>query len=396
MTGLARAIRHSSFVILLGILCLVFPAKGFSQSSNRWLLVFNTSAAMRDRAGNVGALMQDLLTTAMHGNLRSGDTIGIWTYNDVLRADEAPLQTWDPRQARSVAQNTLEFLSHYRYGKTAAFGDVLTNMLRVIDLSDVITVILVSDGSDPINGTPFDARISAFYKTNYQAQRKEHMPIVTVFRGEGGRITTNTLSLAPWPVDIPMVPLPMVAKAPPPKPVVPAAKRPPPPPVPSLVMIGDKTETVMHPLADYPPNLVTPAPAVAPKVEAPAPAPEPKPVLEENPKPTETVAPAEAAPTVHPTEPVAETPESAEPKETANATLAATNWPAVRKTTALDQAAVETAIAPPPSAFSGRNIAVMSAAFAVVVCGLLILTARRARRQSQASLITRSLDREKK
>src|SRR5438105_8166665 len=102
-------IRHSSFVILLELFCLLFAANSFAQSSNRWLFVFNTSAAMRDRAVGVQAVTQDLLTTAMHGTIRPGDTIGIWTYDAAMKADEAPLQTWFPNAAPSIADNTLSF-----------------------------------------------------------------------------------------------------------------------------------------------------------------------------------------------------------------------------------------------------------------------------------------------
>src|SRR4051812_30724172 len=102
--GLYRSVGHSLFVIFLGILCLFLPAKVFAQSSNRWLFVFNTSASMKDRVQGIQAVTHDLLTTAMHGNIRSGDTIGIWTFNNNLHADEAPLQTWHPDTAPSIAQ----------------------------------------------------------------------------------------------------------------------------------------------------------------------------------------------------------------------------------------------------------------------------------------------------
>src|SRR5207244_9290170 len=113
------------------------------------------------------------------------------------------------------------------YEKSAVFGNVLTNMLRVIKNSDVITVILISDGADAINGTPFDARLAEFYKTNYQSQKKAHMPVVTLFHGEKGTITTNTVAVAQWPVDIPAVPPPpIVAKGAAQKPATVAASKP--------------------------------------------------------------------------------------------------------------------------------------------------------------------------
>jgi hypothetical protein len=400
---LRRAIRHSLFVILLGIVCLLLPAKGFSQSSNRWLFVFNTSASMRNRAQGIVAVTQDLLTTAMHGNIRSGDAIGIWTYDKALRADEAPLQTWHPDTARSIAEHTIGFLSHHRYENPAAFGDVLTNMLRVVKISDVITIILVSDASDPIKGTPFDARINTFYKTNYQHQRKERMPVVTVFRGEKGVITTNTLTLSPWPVDIPPVPPPVIAKVVPPKPAPPA---PPAPVVPSLVIIGNKAETTFHPPADLPDDSTQPtAPAATeskpapPKTEVVSPPSEPvrapMVVADEKPK---SVPPSVAS--VEPTSPAApatETPKPAPSPETVTANARASNPPPATSATPPFQPRVETAVgAPSQNLFSGRNIAIASVAFAVIVCGLLLLAARNARNASRASLITRSLDREGK
>lgn len=391
------AIRHLWIVICLGLFCLLNAANCFAQSSNRWLFVFNTSAAMRDRAPGVQAVTQDLLTTAMHGTIRAGDTIGIWTYDAALKADEAPLQLWSPKAAPNIADNTLDFLRHHSYDKTAAFGDVMANMLRVIKMSDVITVVLISDGSDPIKGTPFDDRIAAFYKANYSPQKKGRMPIVTVFRGEKGVLTTNTLALAPWPVDIPSVPPPPVITAAAQKParvetVAPAK------PVPSLVIIGKKAETTFNVPTDLPdhsgeppaqpvatPPPIETAPVIA-KVETPA-TPAPEPVM----APVVAAAPANV-PT--PTPVAVETPkpvQSAEPQVTP---APESKEPVVAKTPAPPMEA--SAVSPSRELFSARNIAIVSVVFTLLVCTLLILNARNARRAARSSLITRSLDRERR
>lgn len=402
------AIRLSVFVAFLGILCLWSPAKASAQSSNRWLFVFNTSASMRDRTNGVLAVTQDLLTTAMHGTIRPGDTIGIWTYSSELHADEAPLQTWSPNTAPAIAYNTLRFVAQHPYQNTAAFSDVLANMLRVVSISDVITVVLISDGSDLVKGTPFDERIASFYKTNSSPQKKKHMPFVTVLRGEKGIFTTNTLALAPWPVDIPPTPIPapVIATAQKPAPVVtPAAPK----PVPSLVIIGKKAETMMNVPTDLPDHSGEPPAqpvAAAPKADtAPAavkaetpttPAPEPTPTPKVEPKPT--VAPVVAATT--PATAPASTPAVVEPAKPAPtvepkvATAPESKEPVVVKTS--PPPAVEaTAAAPQSNLFSARNIGIVSVVFTLLVCGFLILSARNARRAARASLITRSLDRER-
>jgi len=380
----AGAIRHLLFVILLGIFCVSIPAKGFGQSSNRWLFVFNTSVAMRDRTKATETVTYDLLSTAMHGNIHAGDSIGIWTYDKILSADEAPLQTWSPEAARAIAQKTMRFLSYHPYENSVAFNDVLTNMLRVIETSDFITVILISDGNDSFKGTPFDAQINGIYKANYKSQKKTKMPVMTVLRGENGIITTNTVSLAPWPVDIPLVPVQILAK------VVPAKPAPTPPPapvVPSLIMIGKKAQSTTNVPTDLPDHsgdmpgsgVVAPKPAEVPQLP---PEPVPAPKVEEKPISTP---------------PVAESPQPTAPAEAQVTSVSASSESLATVAPPSTPPGVETAATvPPKSFFTARNIAIVSVAFTVIVCGLLFMSARNARKASRVSLITRSLDREEK
>jgi len=406
--GRLYAIRHSSFVLFLGILCLLSPAKASAQSSNRWLFVFNTSAAMRDRTNGMQAVTKDLLDTAMHGTIRPGDTIGIWTYSSELHADEAPLQTWSPKTAPAISYETLLFLRQHRYEKTAAFADVMANLLRVIKISDVITVVLISDGSDPVQGTPFDERIASFYKANSSAQKKARMPVVTLFRGEKGVLTTNTLALAPWPVDIPAVPLPPVATpiAQKPATVEPAA---PAKPVPSLVIIGKKAETMFNVPNDLPDHSgeppaqppTTPPPSetvpVVAKTETPVIAtPETAPKVEEKSKPAPVPVVAAAAPAATPTPtPAASEPPKAVGPATSPAAKSEVQEPVTTK--AAEMPRVEAVAVPPAqSLLSARNIAIISVAFTLLVCGFLILSARNARRASRSSLITQSLNQDRK
>ncbi len=366
---------------------------------------------MRDRTQAVQAVTQDLLTTAMHGNLQTGDTIGIWTYNAALHAEEAPLQTWNQRTAPAIVYNTLQFLFQHPYEKTAAFGDVLTNMLRVVKISDVITVILISDGTDPIKGTPFDANINAFYKTNSAKQKKARMPVVTVFRGVGGLMTTNTVALGSWQVDIPTVPPARVvvqAPAPKPAPVAPAK------PVASLVIIGKKAETTFNIPTDLPdhsgdlpdrPKTVPPqteTTSAAASTETPAPTPAPAqastPTVEEKTNLAVTTPVAPAPVVITPTPPPAAATESAKPVQTAQAFAAApeSTQPATKAAApVVSPAVVEAASVPERNLFSVRNIAVVSVTFTLLVCALLFLSARSARHASRVSLITRSLDRER-
>jgi hypothetical protein len=256
-------------------------------------------------------------------------------------------------------------------------------------MSDFITIILVSDGNDAVRGTPIDTQLQTYYKNNYQLEKKARMPIVTVFRGEKGNITTNTVTLAPWPVDIPVVPPPIVAKTVRAKP---APTPPPAPVVPSMIVIGKKVEMTTNvplDLPDHSGDMPTPIIAMPKPTEVPAAKPEPK---------VETAAPPAAVVEPKPAvAPVAETPKPEPQPETPSASAVVSNATPVKVAAPPAQPPVETAVTTSQTnLFSARNIAIVSIAFTAIVCGLLIMSARNARKASRVSLITRSLDREDK
>lgn len=391
-----------------------FPARSFAQSSNRWLLIFETTASMRHRTNGVLAETQDLLKSGMHGLIHTGDTIGLWTFNEQLYTGTAPLQMWSPQEFPKIFRHTMQFLTAQQYEKSARMQDMLTNMFNIVDSSPFITVILFTDGDDPIKGTPFDAQINEVYKASYKQQKKASMPVITILRGVSGDITTNTVNMAPWPVEIPPVPPPPAPARP--KPQAAAPKPPPPPAVPPLIYIG-KPESASPPQSGGENNATPVAPSnnsesnsVAPRSEVPAPPGAESPVASAA---TPAVEPMASQPTA-----VAESPTGnqvspaqrsvgAAPNQPSEPVTApavspsiAANEPATTPKTSNTQSAPRASVAtaasaPPEDLFSARNIAIASGAFAVIVCGLLVMSARRAR-ASQASLITRSLDRERR
>src|ERR1700712_1643130 len=75
---------------------LAQPSSAVVRPANRWLLIVETSRAMAPRAEAITKSVGDLLRSGMNGQLRAGDSVGLWTYNNELHAGEFPLQTWSP------------------------------------------------------------------------------------------------------------------------------------------------------------------------------------------------------------------------------------------------------------------------------------------------------------
>ena len=94
--------RPFIFAVLLAGIFLV-PAVRAQPAApnvdNRFLLIFDTSSDMKRRLPAVQKALNDMLAASTNGQLHSGDSIGVWTFDQDLRAGQFPLQHWDPDNA---------------------------------------------------------------------------------------------------------------------------------------------------------------------------------------------------------------------------------------------------------------------------------------------------------
>src|SRR5260370_1861410 len=139
--------------------------------SNRYLVIIGTSHSMQRRSDGVLESAQDLLTSKMGGQLRNGDTIGVWTYNEELTAGKLPVQQWSEDTQQTVTARILTFIKAQKYEKQGRIEKVMPPLGHLIKNSAVITAVLISDGSQQIHPTPFDANINAVFKL-----RPHHTP----------------------------------------------------------------------------------------------------------------------------------------------------------------------------------------------------------------------------
>jgi len=386
--------------------------------SNRWLLVVDTSGSMQSRAEAVQQIAAMPLWHGMNGQLRRGDTVGLWTYNENLLTGSFPLKQWTPGTSQSVARQVYEFLKKQKYEKDSRLDKVFPDIERVIKDSDFITVILISDGRENIRGTPFDGNINAIYQTWKEEQERVRFPIITVLRAQHGQITSYAVTIPPWPLELPPLPAELQPATPP------EAKAPqPPPPAPPLILRGKMPEPppAPQPIAS---NTPPPAPAVPDETLEKASVPSPAPPASENPVQRPTVSdgkpnaanrelsqPAETGntETVSPVPPlppaVTTTGETNAPADVATASPSRTNatlqaGPPARP--AARAAPVQTAVTVPSKSVSSRGhfwiiaLGIIGLALSGIALGIVFLLARRLRTPIRLNLANRPLDREHK
>src|SRR6266404_3831843 len=143
---------------LLAMLALTtspFPAVSQTNSTppaNRYLLIVETSRPMQRRSDGMLAAVQQLLNSGIGGQLKRGDTLGIWTYNEDLYPGRFPLQHWSPETHRTIVSLALSFLQQQKFEKQCTFVPVLPALEKLVKDSPFLTVVLVSAGEQKIQG----------------------------------------------------------------------------------------------------------------------------------------------------------------------------------------------------------------------------------------------------
>jgi hypothetical protein len=160
---------------------------------NRFLVIIDTSSAMKSRTNGIEQAVAGLLKSDMHGEFRKGDTLGVWTYDEQLHAD-FPMQVWTPENKDAIAGDVLRYLRHQRYEKRAHLEKVLRAIGQVMEQSERLTVIFIYDGSELIHGTQFDGDINDLQKRYVRQFRSAHLPIVTILVARNGQVFDYTIN----------------------------------------------------------------------------------------------------------------------------------------------------------------------------------------------------------
>ncbi len=239
------------------------PVAGGADS--RYLLIFDTSSAMKTRVLATQYAVERLFLSVMNGQLQPGDTIGVWAFDRKLRAGDFPLQHWVPQNAAAIASSITNYVKRQRYSRSTRFDVVMPEINNLVQNSQRLTVLIFCDGEGEIKGTPFDDAINSIFKQNAGALRKTDQVFIVLLRTQFGQYVGYTVNSSAIGVNFPMFP----PLSPPPQPVAPVeVKQPAPRPVVEaqpLVIIGTNVGTNLIPRTPPKTVMTNPPPA---KVES--------------------------------------------------------------------------------------------------------------------------------
>ncbi len=403
-------------------------------TDSRFLFIFDTSADMKKRLPAVQAEVNNLMSTSMGGQLRTGDSLGVWAFDQDLRTGQFPLQHWRPEDAVTIASSINKFVGKQHYANGTRFNALQPQLNQVIQNSGRLTVLIFCDGEDEIKWTPYDDGINRVFQQRLAEQKRTRQPFVLVLRTQLGQYAGCTMNFPPGMVSVPEFPPPPAPLAPvstPPLAPPPAPVIKPPPIGPPLIIIGTKVETNWPP-APAPPatnpapltltnvvpatptNPVAPqtppvlpqptniAPAVPTNIVPAAPANPVAPPLPTNPSPKTSTSIVPAAPSnlvtpPLPTNPAPAVQTNAVPAPPANLFAPTNSGPATpMKLVSISPSNSMTstnAVAPPPenSNPAHKGALVIGGVLLIAAGALAVLAAFHSRRTGRGSLITRSM-----
>jgi hypothetical protein len=232
-----------------------------SAVESRYLLIFDTSSAMKKCLPATQATVNRLSFSMMNGQLQPGDSIGVWTFDSKLRTGQFPLQVWSPENAATIASNITTFVKQEHYSKSTRFDAIMPFLDGLVRDSDRLTVLIFCDGNGKIQGTPFDDAINACFTQNQRAFGGTKQPFIVVLRTQFGQYVGYKMNSSATGVNFPE--FPPLPQPPAPPPTVKTNPSPPPPPpvveAPPLVIVGTNVGTSLIPPTQSKPILANPS-----------------------------------------------------------------------------------------------------------------------------------------
>ena len=287
-------------------LCLAFPPANVRAASTlpadpageRFLFVVDKSADMEKLQDATEATLFDLVGSGLHGQMRAGDTFGLWTFNKEVSTGKFSMQVWDPRRARQQATVMAAFLSGVNYEGSSSTKDVTEKLKSIVHAVSNVTVFIISDGDAALKGTPFDKTINAEYKRQRKQRSSARRPFVTTLIARDGWIIDQSVTIAGTKIDLPPRPSPPQPETPAlvnetktnatvSSPVVQAPTPPAPKPAPRMTIITRppaETNTPAQTLSAPGTPIIAATPTTetaAPPVRPPSPSPAPAPITEQ-------------------------------------------------------------------------------------------------------------------
>jgi hypothetical protein len=181
-------------------------------SGNRYLVLVETSMDMKRQQLVARETVWRLLLNGFNGRIRANDTVALWTFSNTVETNRIPARPWVPAQRMDVANQAFRILQDVKLAKSPNMVEAVEAMKDEVVKPGILTVILVSSGAAPLEGTPMDRLVSDITGRNHEAMQEAGKPFVIALVTKDGKFLDYAVTPGGRPVFIPPLPKPPAPK----------------------------------------------------------------------------------------------------------------------------------------------------------------------------------------
>jgi len=194
---------------LIGLACLA-GSTGRSEApppnpvdGNRFLFVVETSAATARLAHGGRQAVFDLIFTGIAGQMKPGDTFGLWTFNDKVSAGVYPMQLWDPDNNMELATSVGQFLRAQKYQNKGRLDLAVKQIMPVARTVQDLNIFIISDPATHLPDDPLEQGYKPDNSKIAARARQSKQPLVTTLVVRNGAISNVVMTVGSEPIRLP-------------------------------------------------------------------------------------------------------------------------------------------------------------------------------------------------
>ena len=145
----------------------------------------------------------DLVFSGIGDQIRTGDTIGVWTFGEELRSGIFPMQVWAPDQNLQLASSIGLFLKNQRYDSQGRLDHVTPKLGSLMKAVKDVNILMISGDEHTWKGTGFDGEINLAFQKKVLESRNSKRPLITSLVVRDGAVVDWSITLPGEPIALP-------------------------------------------------------------------------------------------------------------------------------------------------------------------------------------------------
>ena len=157
----------------------------------RFLLLIDHSPDMATRQIATAQTVFDLVRSGFQNQIQPGEQFALWFYGSRLQTN-APF-IWQPGREVANAQGAANLFGGRIYSRLRPREQTLGDVAPIIAASPKVTILILTEGSQPLSGTPYDAPINSAIEQWRAAFRQADKPLIITLLAKKGQLIGGTV-----------------------------------------------------------------------------------------------------------------------------------------------------------------------------------------------------------